>query len=57
MRGRGQKHRLLPVHFLQPQISRQQIPVGDFPLLHQILNGLAHFRFVAQELRTADGSM
>ena len=46
VRGRGQKHRLLPVHFLQPQIGCQKIAVGNFPLLHQILHGLPHLRFI-----------
>ena len=39
MRGGSQENCLLPVHFLQLQISSQQIPISDLALLQQLLNG------------------
>ena len=46
VRGGSQKYRLLPVHFLQSQVSGEQIPVGDLAFLHQLLDRLPHFSFV-----------
>ena len=39
MRCRSQKHRFLPVDFLQFQIRREQISIGDLAFLQQFLDG------------------
>ena len=49
MRGGRQEHGLLAVHFLQAQVGRQQIPIGDLPFLQQRLHRVlcGRGRFVA----------
>ena len=39
VRGRRQEHRLLTIHFLQPQIGGEQISIRDLPFLQQLLDG------------------
>ena len=50
MRGRRQKHCLLPVRFLQPQVGREKISIRDLTLLHQFLHRLPHGRFVRRRI-------